>query len=86
MKRNATLLVLAAALLVSVITGVAIGPVWIAPQKIAAMLSNLVVPTNHTWSEAEAIIVLSDTPPTNLHGAPRGIWSRRRRRRDAGPF
>jgi iron complex transport system permease protein len=31
--------------------------VWIAPQKIAAMLANLVVPGNHTWSEAEAIII-----------------------------
>jgi iron complex transport system permease protein len=57
MKRNATILVLAAALLVTVITSVAVGPVWIAPQKIAAMLSNLVVPTNHTWSEAETIII-----------------------------
>lgn len=57
MKRNATLLVLAAVLLVTVITGVAVGPVWIAPQKIAEMLSNLVVPTNRTWSETDAIIV-----------------------------
>ncbi|MEI7826798.1 MAG: iron chelate uptake ABC transporter family permease subunit [Euryarchaeota archaeon] len=57
MKRNATLLVLAATLFVTVIAGVAIGPVWIAPQKIVAILSNLVAPTNHTWSEAEAIIV-----------------------------
>ena len=57
MKRNTTLLVLAAALLATVITSVAVGPVWIAPQKIAAMLANLVVPGNHTWSEAEAIII-----------------------------
>jgi iron complex transport system permease protein len=57
MKRNTTLLVLAAALLATVITSVAVGPVWIAPQTIAAMLANLVVPTNHTWSEAEAIII-----------------------------
>jgi iron complex transport system permease protein len=49
--------VLAAALLATVITSVAVGPVWIAPQKIAAMLANLVVPGNHTWSEAEAIII-----------------------------
>ena len=48
---------LAAALLATVITSVAVGPVWIAPQKIAAMLANLVVPGNHTWSEAEAIII-----------------------------
>jgi iron complex transport system permease protein len=57
MKRNTTLLVLAAALLATIITSVAVGPVWIAPQKIAAMLANLVVPGNHTWSEAEAIII-----------------------------
>ncbi len=57
MKRNATLPVLAAALLVTVVMSIAIGQVWIAPQKIAAMLLNLVVPTNHTWSEAEAIII-----------------------------
>ena len=57
MKRNTTLLVLAAALLATVITSVAVGPVWIAPQTIAAMLANLVVPGNHTWSEAEAIII-----------------------------
>jgi len=49
--------VLAGVLFVSVVVSVAIGPVWIAPGKIAAMLSNLVTPTNHTWSEAEAIIV-----------------------------
>jgi iron complex transport system permease protein len=66
MKRNATLLVLAAALLVSVITGVAIGPVWIAPQKIAAILSNLVVPTNRTWSEADAIIVYQIRLPRTI--------------------
>jgi iron complex transport system permease protein len=57
MKRNTTLLVLAAALLATIVTSVAVGPVWIAPQKIAAMLANLVVPGNHTWSEAEAIII-----------------------------
>jgi iron complex transport system permease protein len=57
LKRNATLLVLAGTLVVSVVIGVGIGPVWIAPQKIAAILANLVVPTNRTWSEAEAIIV-----------------------------
>ncbi|MGZ5502595.1 MAG: FecCD family ABC transporter permease [Halobacteriota archaeon] len=57
MKRNATLLVLAGILFVSVVAGVAIGPVWIAPQKIAAILLSLVVPTNRTWSEGEAIIV-----------------------------
>jgi iron complex transport system permease protein len=57
LKRNATLLVLAGALFASVVIGVAVGPVWIPPQKIAAILTNLVVPTNRTWSEAEAIIV-----------------------------
>jgi iron complex transport system permease protein len=57
MKRNATLPVLAAALLVTVVMSIAIGQVWIAPQQIAAMLANLVVPVTHTWSEADAIIV-----------------------------
>jgi len=57
MKRNATLPVLAAALLVTVAMSIAIGQVWIAPQQIAAMLFNLIVPINHTWSDSDAIIV-----------------------------
>jgi iron complex transport system permease protein len=66
MKRTTTLLVLAAALVTSVIASVGIGPVWIAPQKIVAMLSSLVVPTNQTWSQAEAIIIYQIRLPRTL--------------------